>query len=62
MFVEWIFNVQGLGFLFFEAAQNDALPFLTSLLVLFVFVVAGMNVLQDFLYVLVDPRAGISQR
>lgn len=61
VFVEYIFGIQGLGFLFFEAAHNDAVPFLSSLMFLFVLTVVGMNVFQDLLYVLIDPQAGTKQ-
>lgn len=56
LIVEIVFGIQGLGFLFFQAALNADLPLLAALTFVFIVVVVGMNLLQDVLYVLIDPR------
>ncbi len=54
--VETIFSINGLGQLFFEAATTGDLPLVGSLAFLFVLLTVSLNVVQDFLYTVVDPR------
>jgi len=56
--VEVVFGINGIGWLFFQAALNGDLPLVTALVFVFVVVVVAMNLVQDLLYVLIDPRVG----
>lgn len=56
--VEVIFGIQGLGWLFFQAALNGDMPLVTALVFVFILAVVAINVVQDLLYVLIDPRVG----
>ena len=56
--VETVFAINGLGYLFFQAAIQGDLPLIGSLMFIFILIVVGVNILQDFLYTLIDPRVG----
>ena len=56
--VEQIFAINGLGKLFFQAAVQGDLPLAGSLIYIFVIITLSINILQDFLYTLIDPRIG----
>ncbi len=56
--VEVVFGINGIGWLFFQAAVNGDLPLVTALVFVFIVVVVLINLLQDLLYVLIDPRVG----
>lgn len=56
--VETVFAINGLGFLFFTAAKAGDLPLLGSLMFIFILLIVATNILQDFLYTLIDPRVG----
>jgi len=56
--VEIVFGINGIGWLFFQAAVNGDLPLVTALVFVFIVVVVVMNLIQDLLYVLIDPRVG----
>ncbi|PSQ61850.1 MAG: ABC transporter permease [Halobacteriales archaeon SW_8_66_22] len=56
--VEVVFGINGIGWLFFQAALNGDLPLVTALVFVFIVVVVLMNIVQDLLYVLIDPRVG----
>ncbi len=56
--VEVVFGINGLGWLFFTAATNGDIPVVTALVFVFILVVVAMNLIQDLLYVLIDPRVG----
>jgi len=58
LIVEVVFGINGVGSLFFRAATNADLPLLAALTFVFIVVVVAMNLLQDVLYVLIDPRVG----
>lgn len=60
--VEVVFAINGLGFLFFKAAKSADLPLLASLMFIFVLLLVATNILQDFLYTLIDPRVGYEQK
>lgn len=56
VFVEWIFNVQ--AWVSLRRGGTEWYPSIFSLtMVFFLLLVIGMNIVQDFLYVLVNPRA-----
>lgn len=56
--VETVFAINGLGYLFFQAAIQADLPLAASLMFIFILLVVGVNILQDFLYTIIDPRVG----
>mgnify|MGYP000371512218 CR=1 FL=1 len=56
--VETVFAINGLGYLFFQAAVNGDLPLVGSLMFVFIVLLVSVNILQDVLYTLVDPRVG----
>ena len=60
--VEVVFGINGLGWLFFQAAINGDLPLVAGLVFVFIVVVVVMNLIQDLLYVLIDPRVGYEGR
>ncbi len=56
--VETIFNINGLGRIFFQAVVQGDLPLAGALLFLFTLLLIFLNILQDFLYTIIDPRVG----
>lgn len=56
--VETVFAINGLGYLFFQATINGDLPLVGSLMFIFILIIVGINILQDLLYTLIDPRVG----
>ncbi|SEO59484.1 peptide/nickel transport system permease protein [Halogranum amylolyticum] len=59
--VETVFAINGLGWLFFQAAIQGDLPLVGSLMFIFILLLVGTNILQDFLYTIIDPRVGYDQ-
>ena len=60
--VEVVFGINGIGWLFFQAAINGDLPLVTALVFVFIVVIVIANLIQDLLYVLIDPRVGYEGR
>ncbi|GGL35247.1 peptide ABC transporter permease [Halarchaeum grantii] len=56
--VEYVFGINGIGYLFFRAMTQGDIPLAGALMFVFIVIVVGMNVVQDLLYTLVDPRVG----
>lgn len=56
--VESIFNINGLGRIFFLAITQGDLPLAGALLFIFTLIIIFLNILQDFLYTIIDPRVG----
>jgi len=56
--IETIFNINGLGRTFFLAAEQGDLPLAGSLLFMFTLLIIFLNIFQDFLYTIIDPRVG----
>jgi peptide/nickel transport system permease protein len=56
--VETVFGINGLGYLFFQAAFQGDLPMVGSLMFIFITLIVFVNILQDFLYTVIDPRVG----
>ncbi len=56
--LEVIFNINGIGRIFFLAITSGDVPLAGSLLFLLTVVIIGLNILQDFLYTVIDPRVG----
>lgn len=60
--VEVVFGINGIGTLFFEAMTTGDLPLAGSLMFVFILITVGINVLQDLLYTVIDPRVGFEGR
>ncbi|QPV63817.1 ABC transporter permease [Halosimplex litoreum] len=56
--VETVFGIHGMGWLFYRASIQGDLPLVGSLMVVFIVLIVAVNILQDLLYVLIDPRIG----
>ncbi len=56
--IEVIFNINGLGRIFFLAITSGDVPLAGSLLFMFTLIIIGINILQDLLYTIIDPRVG----
>ncbi|MFB6086546.1 MAG: ABC transporter permease [Halodesulfurarchaeum sp.] len=56
--VEYVFAINGLGYLFFQAIRRGDLPLVGTLLYLFIVILVSINITQDLLYTLIDPRVG----
>ena len=56
--MELIFGINGLGYMFFTATINGDLPLTASLMYIFILIIVFLNILQDFLYTVIDPRVG----
>ena len=59
--VETVFEIRGLGYLFFQATVNGDLPLVGVLMFIFILMIVGINIIQDFLYTLIDPRVGYEE-
>ncbi|MFC4359839.1 ABC transporter permease [Halobium salinum] len=59
--VETVFAINGIGYLFFQAAIQGDLPLVGSLMFIFILILVGTNILQDFLYTVIDPRVGYDE-
>jgi peptide/nickel transport system permease protein len=57
--VEKVFGINGIGQLFFDAATSGDLPLVGTLMYVFILMVVGINLLQDVLYTVIDPRVGL---
>jgi peptide/nickel transport system permease protein len=53
---ESVFNLQGVGWLAIQSAQNQDLPTLVGVIMLTASAVAIMNLVVDVLYAFIDPR------
>ena len=56
--VETVFNISGLGYLFFQGVKAGDMPLVGSLMFIFILLVVIINVIQDLLYTIIDPRVG----
>ncbi|WP_276299560.1 ABC transporter permease [Halorussus lipolyticus] len=56
--VESVFDISGIGYLFFQAVKNGDMPLVGSLMFIFILIVVLINIMQDFLYTIIDPRVG----
>ncbi len=59
--VETVFAINGLGYLFFQAAIQSDVPLLGALVFCFTLLLVGLNIAQDLLYTLIDPRVGYEE-
>ena len=56
--VEYVFAINGLGYLFFQAIMQGDLPLVGTLMYIFIVLLVAINITQDLLYTLIDPRVG----
>lgn len=59
--VETVFGINGLGRVFFLACLQADLPLAGSLLFIFTLITISLNIVQDLLYTVLDPRVGYEQ-
>ncbi|WP_284013799.1 ABC transporter permease [Halobaculum litoreum] len=59
--VESVFGIQGMGFLFFKAAIQGDLPLVGTLMFVFIVLMLVINIAQDILYTIIDPRVGYEE-
>ncbi|SDJ26005.1 peptide/nickel transport system permease protein [Halovenus aranensis] len=59
--MEQIFNINGLGRMYFRAIQTADVPLAGAIVFLFTVIIISLNILQDILYTIVDPRVGYDQ-
>ena len=59
--VEVVFNINGIGKLFFSAVYQGDLPLAGALLFIFTLLIILLNIFQDFLYTVLDPRVGFER-
>jgi len=56
--VESVFQFKGLGYIFFRALVAGDLPLVGAMMFVFVVFLVLLNIVQDLLYTIVDPRVG----
>lgn len=56
--IEVIFNINGLGRVYFQALIQGDLPLAGALLFIFTLLIILLNIFQDFLFTVIDPRVG----
>ena len=59
--VETVFAINGIGKLFFDSVVQSDLPLAGSLIFFFILLTLSINILQDFLYTIIDPRVGYEE-
>jgi peptide/nickel transport system permease protein len=57
--VETVFGINGIGYLFYRAAIEGDLPLVGTLMYIFILMIVGINLVQDLLYTVIDPRVGL---
>ncbi len=57
--VETVFGINGIGYLFYQAAIQGDLPLVGTLMYVFILMTVGINLIQDVLYTIIDPRVGL---
>jgi len=60
--VEVVFGINGIGTLFYDAMTMGDLPLAGSLMFVFILLTVGINIAQDILYTIIDPRVGYEER
>lgn len=60
--VETVFGINGIGKLFFDAAIQGDLPLVATLMFIFIVLLVVINIAQDILYTIIDPRVGYDKR
>jgi peptide/nickel transport system permease protein len=60
--VEVVFAINGIGYLFFQSAIQGDLPLVSSLMFIFILTLVVLNITQDLLYTVLDPRVGYEEQ
>jgi peptide/nickel transport system permease protein len=60
--VELIFGINGIGHLFYRATVQGDIPLASSLMFVFIIVLVTINIAQDLMYTLIDPRVGYEEQ
>ena len=60
--VEVVFGINGIGTLFYDAMTSGDLPLAGSLMFVFILLTVSINIAQDLLYTVIDPRVGYEGR
>jgi len=60
--VEVVFGINGIGTLFYDAMTSGDLPLAGSLMFVFILLTVSINIAQDLLYTVIDPRIGYDER
>ncbi|WP_323191344.1 ABC transporter permease [Halostella sp. PRR32] len=56
--VETVMAINGIGKLFFDALTEGDMPVAGALMFIFILLLVFINIMQDFLYTIIDPRVG----
>ena len=57
MLVEYALSYPGIGYVLFQAVDNEDYPLMQAVFLIITLSVLIANLLADFVYVLLDPRA-----
>jgi peptide/nickel transport system permease protein len=57
--IETVFGINGIGWLFFQAMVQGDIPLTGALMFFFILIIVGMNLVQDILYTIIDPRVSL---
>ncbi|EMA42735.1 ABC transporter permease [Halococcus saccharolyticus] len=61
LIVEEVFSINGIGRLFYQAIINGDIPLAAALAFIFVLLLVIINIMQDFLYTVLDPRVSFEE-
>ncbi|QDX40224.1 ABC transporter permease [Salarchaeum sp. JOR-1] len=56
--IEYVFAINGIGYVFLQAMMNGDIPLAGALMYVFILLLVIMNIVQDILYTVIDPRVG----
>ncbi|MFC7044054.1 ABC transporter permease [Halobacteriaceae archaeon GCM10025711] len=56
--IEYVFGINGIGALFFQSMIQGDIPLAGALMFIFIILLVSLNILQDLLYTIIDPRVG----
>ena len=57
--IETVFGINGIGWLFFQSMVQGDIPLAGALMYFFIILIVGMNIVQDILYTIIDPRVSL---
>ena len=60
--IEVVFGINGIGYLFFQSMTQGDIPLAGVLMYFFILLIVGINIAQDLLYTVIDPRVGYEGR
>ncbi|MFT4889526.1 MAG: peptide/nickel transport system permease protein [Halobacteriales archaeon] len=59
--IETVFGINGIGWLFFQSMIQGDIPLAGALMFFFIIIIVGMNLVQDILYTIIDPRVSMEE-